>query len=479
MAGIRLQLLSSSELDAIRGASLRILSRVGVKVHHEEILELLGEAGADVDRSRSIAHLPERLVLTCAERAQKSYILYGRDGSRSARFGHGDRTYLSSPGQYGWIDLATGVRRPPTLEDARAAIRLGDALEGIHVVGPMAQPAEIPEAYRDVALTAELVRGTAKPTRSWVRSGASARYVLEIYAAAAGGWEALRRRPMTEAFLEPVSPLQLPRDGLDVLREFVRAGQPVSIGPMAMAAGTAPATLAGTLAQENAEVLAGVVVAQVLAPGTPVTYGGIPHVLDPRTSICSFGSPEQGLMAVAMVEIARSYGFPVYVNVGLTDAKVLDAQAGAEKAASLLLGALAGADTFGHCGICGTDHAGSLAWLVADEEIARYVERILRGFEVGAQSLGEGAIEAVGPGGDFLSEPHTVRWFRREIWIPGAVWTREGYEAWRAAGATSFGDRAAARARELLAEHAPAPIAPELAREIEGIVERARRELRT
>ena len=147
----------------------------------------------------------------------------------------------------------------------------------------MAQPETISEKYRDVVLTAELVKGTGKPTRCWVRNGATARYILEIYRTVAGGDAALRAQPMVEAFLEPISPLQLPGDGLDIVKEFAQAGQPVSIGPMAMTAGTAPGTLAATLAQENAEILAGIVITQLLAPGTPITYGGIPHIMDPRT----------------------------------------------------------------------------------------------------------------------------------------------------------------------------------------------------
>jgi trimethylamine--corrinoid protein Co-methyltransferase len=384
---------------------------------------------------------------------------------------------MSSPGQYAWIDLQTGQRRPATMQDAHDAIRLGDALENITIVGAMAQPEMLSEKYRDVVLTAELVKGTGKPTRCWVRNGATARYLLEIYRTIAGGDAALRARPMVEAFLEPISPLQLPRDGLDIVKEFAQAGQPVSIGPMAMTSGTAPGTLAGTLAQENAEILAGLVITQLLAPGTPITYGGIPHIMDPRTGICSFGSPEQGLMAVAMIQVAHSYGFPVYVNVGLTDAKLPDAQAGMEKAASLLLGVLAGADTFGHCGICGTDHAGSLLWLAFDDELMSYTKRMARGFAVDDEHLATDVIHAVGPAGNFLSEEHTVRHFREELWLPGPVWTRQTYDHWHSEGATSFADRLRDRVTNILATPQPQPLDGSLSREIDRIVASAKREL--
>ncbi len=472
-----LQMLSEREVKAIQDASFAILRDTGVMVHHEEMLRLLGEAGAKVDAAHKTARLGEKLVLDSVARAGKKYVLYGRDGRRTARFGYGDLVLMSSPGQYAWIDLQTGDRRPATIQDTRDAIRLGDALSNITIVGAMAQPESISEACRDVVLTAELVKGTGKPTRCWVRNGATARYILEIYRTVAGGEAALRAQPMVEAFLEPISPLQLPKDGLDIVREFAQAGQPVSIGPMAMTAGTAPGTLAGTLAQENAEILAGVVLTQLLAPGTPITYGGIPHIMDPRTGICSFGSPEQGVMAVAMVQIAHSYGFPVYVNVGLTDAKLLDAQAGAEKAATLLLGVLAGADTFGHCGICGTDHAGSLLWLACDDEVMSYVKRIARGFTVDDEHLAADVVRAVGPAGNFLAEEHTVRHFREELWLPGPMWTRQPYDLWRTDGGAPFADRLYRHVDGILAAHQLEPLDESLVREIDQIVKHATQSL--
>jgi trimethylamine---corrinoid protein Co-methyltransferase len=477
VAEIHIAALSEREIEAIKDAGLAILRDTGVMVHHEEMLQMLGEAGARIDQSHKIARLSERLVLDSVSQAGKQYVLYGRDRNRVARFGYGDLVLMSSPGQYAWIDLQTGQRRPATIQDAHDAIRLGDALENITIVGAMAQPESISERYRDVALTAELVKGTDKPTRCWVRNGETARYILEIYRTVAGGEAALRAHPMIEAFMEPISPLQLPRDGLDIVREFARAGQPVSIGPMAMTAGTAPGTLAGTLAQENAEILAGILITQLLAPGTPITYGGIPHVMDPRTGICSFGSPEQGLMAAAMVQIARSYGFPVYVNVNLTDAKLPDAQAGAEKAATLLLGVLAGADTFGHCGICGTDHAGSLLWLAFDDELMSYVRRITRGFIVDDEHLATSVVNSVGAAGNFLAEEHTVRHFREAIWTPSPAWTRQPYDLWQNEGETSFADRLRGRVGDLLATHEVQPLDEALSREIDRIVASATREL--
>ncbi len=477
MARISIKILSEREIQNIHDAALLILRDAGIMVHHDGALELLARAGARVDKDGRIARLPEKLVMDSIEQAGKKYVLYGRNPQRTARFGYGDLVLMSSPGQYSWIDTDSGERRAATIQDAREAIKLGDALSNITIVGSMAQPEQVSQAWRDVYLTGELVKGTSKPTRCWVKNGRTAKYILQIYRTVAGGDAPLREKPMVEAFLEPISPLQLPKDGLDIVKEFAQAGQPVSIGPMAMTSATAPGTVAGTLAQENAEILAGVVVTQLFAPGTPITYGGIPHIMDPRTSICSFGSPEQGLMAVAMVQMARHYGFPVYINVGLTDAKLPDAQAGTEKATSLLLGVLAGADTFGHCGICGTDHAGSLVWLYLDNEVMEYVKRIVRRFEVNADTLATEVVRQVGPGGNFLAEEHTVEHFRKELWLPGAAWTRESWDAWAAGGKRSMAERIKDEVKRILDSHKPEPLEAETAKQVDSIVETAKREL--
>ena len=477
MAKLETCILSQAEITEIHKTSIHILERTGMLVHHDQMLGLLAEAGARVDVQAKRARLPEQLIMESINQAGKQYTLHGRDRTRTARFGYGDFVMMSSPGQYSWIDSHTGNRREARIGDVHEAIALGDALENIGIVGSMAQPASVPESYRDVFLTGELLKGTVKPTRCWVKNGQSARYILELYRTVAGGEAALKKQPMVESLLEPISPLQLPKDGLDIVREFARAGQPVSISPMAMTCGTAPGTLAATLTQENAEIIAGIVVTQLFAPGTPVMYGGIPHIMDPRTSICSFGSPEQGLMAAAMVQMAGRYGFAAYVNVGLTDAKLPDAQAGAEKASSLLLAALAGADTFGHCGICGTDHAGSLLWLSLDNEVAEYVKRIARGFEVDAEKVAAEVVQKVGPGGNFLAEEHTVRNFRQELWLPGPAWTRQSWDGWAESGSLSMTERITEQVKQILGDHQPRPLETELVRQVDAIVETAKREL--
>jgi len=472
----RYGILNQDEIKSIHQATVQVLSEVGVKVYHAGVLERLAAAGASVDRESQIVKIDETLLMDSLEKAGKSYILYGRDGSRSARFGYGDVVTISSPGQYSWVDPIQKVRRSPTSADTRTAILVADALEHIDIVGAMTQPVDIPTPIRDIWLTAELVKNTKKPTRCWITNGQTARYILEIYKVVAGGESELQVRPQIEAFVEPISPLQIPTTGMEILLEFTRLGLPVSYGPMVQAGATGPVTLAGTLIQENAENLAAIVITQVLRPGTPVMYGGICHVMDMRTASISFGSPEQGLMAVAMVQVAKSYGLPVYVNVGLGDSKLVDAQSGLERGMTLLLGALAGGDLLGHMGISGADQGASLPQLVVDNEMLAYVKRILRGFKVEEGTMAVDLITEVGHHGNHLVQPHTAEHFRTELWMP-TIFDRSPWDVWMDQQGKSLVERAAQKVQDILETHEPEPMDEALVREIDGIVESARKHL--
>lgn len=472
----RITLLTAENIQSIHASSLRILERDGVIADHDGVCLRLAEIGARVDRQQHRIWFDANLVLDALEGIGKSYILHSRNPEKNARFGFGDLNLISSPGQFTWFDPHSGRRRAGLMTDVRAATILGDHLTNITVVGAMTVPLDVPHSIRDVITTAEIVKMTQKPTRCWPVSRSSSHYVLEIYAALAGSKANLLERPMTEFLLEPISPLKLPGTALDIAMEFIEYGQPICVAPMAMASGTAPATLAGTLAQQNAEILAGIAIVHAFSPGHPIMYGGIPHIMDPRSSICSFGSPEQGLMAVAMSQMGHFYGLPVYINVNLTDSKSLDIQAGMEKMGSLVLGILSGADLFGHAGIVGTDHGCSLTGLMVDNEAMDFAKRIARGFSIDEEHLAEAVIHVVGPGGNFLSERHTVKHFRQELWMPGSCWTREPFDVWAESG-RNMEQRLISKMDEIIKTYDPVELDPMLEKEIDSICQAAISEL--
>ena len=371
--------LTTSQIEAIHEASLAILDDTGVMVHHPEVLELLGQAGARLEATRPIAHVPESLVTEALARVGRKYVLHGRDPKRVARFGYGELVQLSSPGQYRWLDLETERLRPATLQDARDAIRLGDALPNITFVGAIAQPAEISEKYREVVLTAELVKGTAKPTMAWTQRRQDCTVCSGDLSRGGGRRKGVAGTPDDRGLPGADQPAATARRwtgygaGICGRRPtgFRRTDDPCLWNRACNAGGDLGPGECGDSSRYRRDPVAWAGHTDEIRRDSAHPGSAHEHLL--------FGSPEQALMAVAMVQMGKFYGLPVYINVGLTDAKLLDAQAGTEKAATLVLGALAGADMFGHAGICGTDHAGSLAWLMADNEIMAYVKRITRG----------------------------------------------------------------------------------------------------
>ncbi len=471
-----LEILTPDEVHRIQESSLRILARVGIRVAHPRFRRILMDAGAVVDEQKQLVTFPESLVLQSLKQAGRTFTIYGRDPRRQARFGQGEMVVVSTPGQYQWFPLRSDTRRNPTIDDVSDAIVVGDALEHIDIVGQMGVPLAIPAPYREVLVTSLLLKGTPKIGCAWLAGAASVKYAIELWRTVAGGSAALRERPLGMALIEPISPLQLPGHGLEILELCCQAGLPAMFFPMAQTSATGPATLAGTLLQENAEILAGIVVSQVLRPGTPVCYGGIPHIFDQPSQMICFGSPEQALMAVAMTQVAKAYGLPVYINVALTDAVGIDYQSGMEKGITLIMGALAGADTFSHLGIRGTDQGASLEQLVVDDEMMAYVKRTLGGFVVDEERLAEEVIASVGPTGNYLAEEHTLRHYRQEMWRPQLLF-RGQFEHWMDAGGKDMRMRAADTVERILATHQPEPIDEALGRELDKIVEAARKEL--
>jgi len=471
-----LKVLTEEQITRIHSASLEILERCGVVVPHKKVMELFADAGADVSFDTQRVKIPPDIVMNLLEKAGKSFTIYGRDISHTAEFGKGKRNYNSIAGEAMWVDSPGGERRYATLQDVAVASRFADALDSINIVGAMADPYELSVEWRSVAVVAEMIRNTVKPITFWFYDRPSASYIMEILIALRGDEIQAQRYPLFYPFLEPISPLRFPFNGLDILFETSRLNLPVAIGPMAQTGLSAPATLAGTIVQENAELLAGICVTQLIKPGISVCYGGICHTFDMSTTQMVFGGPEQAIYGVAMTQMGKYYGLPVYINVGLTDSKVPDAQAGMEIGITLAFGASAGADIFGHMGISGVDQASSLDMLVLQNEVIAYVERILHNLEVSDETLAIKEILEVGPGGNFIDREYTVRHFRKELWFPRLL-DRQYYQQWYELGAMDMKERCRLEKEKILKNHRVEPCPSELSREMDRIVASARENL--
>ena len=471
---MQVKILEDHQIEKIHLKSLEILEKTGVSVPHEEILSRFASCGAFVDNTNNLVKIPSSLVMELFSKAGKSFTMYGRDLSKTAEFGVGKRNYNSSAGQAFWIDKVGDQRRRTTLSDVREATRLGDALEQITIPGAMSDPLEIPLEWRCMQVALEMIKNTDKPITFWFTDRRSAKYLVELLIALRGDEKSAQKYPLFYPLFEPVSPLSFPFNGIDLLFETARLNLPVHIGPMAQMGVSAPATVAGTLAQENAEILAAICITQLIREGMPVCYGGICHAFDMRTAQIIFGGPEQAIFSIAMSQIGKYYGLPVYINAGLTDSKKPDAQAGLESGITLSLGIASGADIFGHMGICGMDQGTSLDILVMQSEIISYLESANRSINFDDDFFATDLISEVGPKGTFLNKRHTVNNIRKELWFPTLL-DRKNYDNWLRADSTDMEKRCSNRKEELLAKHEPTPLDEDVKNDLEKIIEDAKR----
>jgi len=474
---MNVKILNNSQINDIHSNSLKILEKIGIIIPHEEILNRFNNIGAMVDLKQKKVKIPPDIVNELLSKAGRNFTIYGRDSTKKAEFGVGKRNYNTSGGQAYWIDNRTGNRRFARFEDIATAVKLADALDQITIPGAMVDPHEIPVEWRCVKVASEVIKNTTKPINFWFYDRASTKYLVEISIKLRGDEKNAQKYPFFYPLFEPVSPLSFPFHGIDLLFETAQLKMPVMIGPMAQMGMTSPATIAGTLAQENAEILAGVCITQLIREGIPICYGGICHAFDMKTIQIIFSGPEQVIFSIAMSQLGKFYGFPVYINAGLTDSKIVDAQAGLECGLTLAMGAAAGADIFGHMGICGADQASSLDMLILQSEVISFVESINREIKFDEDTFAFNVINETSEENNFLNKQHTVDHYRKELWFPTLL-DRDFYDSWKEKGALSMERRCSERREEILKSHVPEPLDDDISRDLDKISKEAEKNLK-
>ncbi|MBO3753791.1 MAG: trimethylamine methyltransferase family protein [Candidatus Brockarchaeota archaeon] len=449
----RLELLPREGVEAIKENALKILEEVGFAYRHKGALKMLEEHGAIVDYSREVAKLPGGLVLDCLKKAPKQYIVEPPQGDAVC---FGDGSIKATMGlEIQFVDYGKMERRPGRTEDCVKSITVGNELGNVGVVSPFVVPSDVPVRMADVREHRLLFTYSRKPFYAWIYSVESCKYILDMAKAVAGGEDELRRKKIVGYGAEPTSPLQLSRHAIEILMEMAEYGLPISAsGSMSLLGGTAPVTIAGALSLHAAEVLAGIVLVNLINPDSPVGFSTSIHVLDQRTAICSFGAPENTLASLAGIQVARELGLSCFANVALTDSNTPDFQAGFEKASSSALVLAAGAEGIGQQGIVGADQGASLEQLVIDNEWFNYVNRILKGFEVNQETLALEVIKRIGVGGSFLKEQHTLRKMREELWYP-SLFNRDDWIGWEKKGCLDLLKRSRAVLERIIREHYP------------------------
>ena len=461
------EILTADEIRALHCTSMRILAEVGVLFPHPRALAILADHGCQIEGQR--VYLAERQVLDAVALAPARFTLHGRNPARSVVFGDGVPVLAPAAGAPFIAEPGLGVRAP-LMADCRNLVKLVHLLPDLHLTGHIiVMPSDVPAAKAYLPVLHACMVHSDKPFLGGVGNELEARHSIDM--ASILFEEEIGERAVMLGGVNSLTPLAYSNEMLGAMLVYAEHGQPLMIGSAAMAGGTAPITLAGALAVQNAELLAGIVLTQFVRPGTPVIYASASGNMDMKTAALCIGSPEFSLLTAAHAQLARFYGLPSKCGGALTEAHSPDFQSGSESMLGLSTAIACGVDYIVHAaGILSSFRSFSYEKLVLDAEMCSLLLRYRRGFEVNDATLAYDVIARVGPGGDYLTEAHTVRRCRSEFWRP-VVANREGLETWLDGGRPDVIDRAGARWRELLAQHEDPPLDRAVARRLEHFVQ--------
>jgi len=466
VARARMTYLSEAERQFVHEQTVCVLEEVGVGYNTPAAIDLLEEAGAEVDRAQLRARLPWELVARCLKTCPSQVRLAGRAPGTDVVLGDGSLTFCTDgTGTYMYDDV-TGVRSEGTAHDLRQVMRLFDALPEVDYAWPSISARDLDPLTAGLEIEAISLDCFSRHLQDEVRELAHVKPLLEIFEAVAGG--SLWDRPIFSTIDCTVAPLQHEREMTAATMALVKAGVPVLILPMPLTGTTSPMTVLGASILNMAELLSAVVLFQLAQPGCGLISGVGAAVSDMRTGGYLCGAPEVGLINVICIEMSRFYGLPVTGSAVTGDAKASNLQAGSEGMLTGLACALAGADSMLAFGLMDGAETVSLAKVIMDCDVVGMIERFVREGPIDATRALTGDITAVGVGGHFLGAKSTRHFSRAgEVWQP-RVFQRQPLETY--AGRSLVHD-AADQARELLAAHTVPPLADDVVAEIERVIE--------
>lgn len=468
MLHCRSELLPPTDLEQIHQTSMQLLANVGVEFPHQHALDIFAQYGAKTDGSK--VYLREDQVIDALKTAPAQFTVRARNPERSVTIGGGEPVFVPGYGAPFLVDLEVG-KRVPTMDDYHKLARLAHALPNQDLSGHLlVQPGDVPARTAYLHMLQANMLHSDKPFLGSTEGRVGARHTMKMASILFG--EKVKDQPVTVGLVNSLSPLSYSSEMLDALMVYARWRQPVVIAALAMAGLTAPVTLAGMLAMQNAELLAGVTLTQLISPGTPVVYGSTSTNVEMRRGTLVVGSPELSLMIAAHAQMAHYYGLPSRGGGSLTDASSVDAQAGFESMFSLLTSVNSDIDLVVHsAGILNAYLAFSYEKFVLDDEMCGMVRHYRQGITVSPETMAYDVIARVGSSGNYLVEPHTVQRCRSEFWKP-TVSDREGIEAWMLSGRQDAAHRARQRWQDLLAAHEDPPLDTRTAKQLQAFVEK-------
>jgi len=460
------EFLSPEDIEEIHKTSMSVLETVGVRFPHDDAIAVFKEHGIKTDGHT--VYLEEKQVRDALESVPKQFTILARNPDRNVTVGDGEPVFAPAYGAPFLVDYEVG-KRAPTMEDYHNLVKLAHALPNQDMSGHLiVEPEGVPAPHLAM-LHAHMVHSD----KAFIGSSAGAigaRHTMDM-AAILLGEDTVKENAVTISLINSLTPLGYSDESLGALMEYARRRQPVIVAALAMCGSTGPVTLAGTLALQTAELLAGIVLTQMVSPGTPVVFGSTSTNIDMKSGALAIGSPELSLMIAAHAQLARHYGLPSRSGGSLADASYPDAQAGFESMFGLLTTVNSGVDFVLHAaGILNAYLVFSYEKFVLDDEMCGMLRHFQRGIEVNPDTLAYDVIANVGSGGNYLMEKHTLKRCRTEFWQPTLV-DRSGLDAWMEGGRQRAVDRAHERWQKLVEKHEDPPLDETVARQLRTFVE--------
>jgi trimethylamine--corrinoid protein Co-methyltransferase len=448
-----------------------ILQKVGIRFNNHEAVEIFKKNGFRV--SGDVIFFKERHIQKALETAPASFKLFARNPEKDLTIG-GDE-FVFAPGYGAPFMLSTGGdKREALMEDYHNFCKLVQTSPFIDMNGfMMVQPSDLsPQtAHMDMLLSNILL--SDKPFMGSPVSKKGAAECVEM-ASIVWGAEKAHKSPVTISLINSLSPLAYSNEMAASLIELARNGQACIVAALVMAGVSGPITIAGTLAQQNAEVLAGVTLAQLVRPGAPVVYGSASAPTDMRTGSLSIGAPEVSEIVSCTAQIARYYGLPSRGGGGLTDSHIPDINAGVQSVMGLLAAVRAGINVILHAaGIQGSYMAMNYEKFLIDEEICGAIRKMVSPLQIDSETLLEDVVASVGIGGEHLSHLETLYRCHTEFFLPRLMRVRE-YNIWNNSGSMRADQTAAEELKKRLRIYEKPPIDPKLEAELVRYVEKRR-----
>lgn len=463
-----IQFLSEKEVKLLHDQSLQILNEIGMRLPHEAALELMSQNGAEIV-DKNVVRFPKQLVQTAIEAVpkRKDVTLYGRDSKYDVTFETHEPALACMTMAVNVIDPHTRQKRPATDEDLVALTRIADQLENIRVNGGLVTPQEVPGAFNDWYTWATTIKNTTKHITGGMLGARCVQDAAKMGAIALGDEKHFRERPFISGWVLTLPPLAIDSESLEALMEMSRWKIPVMLSSGPILGTSSPVTLAGTIAQAHAEILGCITVSQLINPGAPIVYTSFARGMDMKSGNISMACPEFGILKVALAQMGQYLDLPIRMPSMLRDAKVLDAQAGFETG---MIGTVTGliADLMDGMQL-DMDLVVDFPDLIFCNDCMGGIRRMAKELVVDEDSLTLETIKEVGPGGTFLSHPHTFDNFRKELWIPKMM-ERRNWDLWEKDGSLDIFKIAEKKALKILTNEPVELLSVETQDQIDKIV---------